>query len=101
MQKKRAAGHFMPQGRHGAAPPASRQGTSERLATAALLVESRSGRDVEFGRDSFSGTLAGAGNGLAATNPNVDGAGNDAANAFIVDSAQIAVVKDECDGLRG
>src|SRR5205814_2468981 len=65
-----------------------------------LLVESGSRGDGEFGGHPFGGRLAGARNGLAAANPNFNCAGDDAANAFVVDGTQFAVMKSERDGLR-
>src|SRR5215467_882314 len=65
-----------------------------------LLVESSFGSNGEFVGDSFGRGLAGARNGLAAANPNFDRAGNDAANPFVVDGAQVAIMKGERDSLR-
>src|SRR5437762_6599394 len=68
---------------------------SRRHTRRSLLVESGSRGDGEFGGYPFGGRLAGARNGLAAANPNFNRAGDDAANAVVVDGAQVTVVKSE------
>lgn len=100
MQKRASGCSFAAQKSAEVPRPTKRQSTSAPLARNALLVESHAGRDAEFCRDSFGCRLARTSNGLASANPNLHRTGDDAANTFVVDGGQVAVVKRECDGLR-
>src|SRR5207249_8905467 len=65
-----------------------------------LFVEGGGGGDGEFCGNALGGRLAGAGDRLAAADPDLHRARDDTANAVVVNQAQVAVAQSERNGLR-